>query len=63
MLQAISEKLEAEEARAAFQAEARERLEGLLASGKGILAEEVFGSLHARVEGRKVRRPRPRKPR
>jgi predicted transcriptional regulator len=63
MLQAIAEKLEAEEARAAFQAEARQRLEGMLASGKGILAEEVFGYLHARVEGQQVRRPRARKPR
>lgn len=62
MLEAIREKLDAEEAQAALQAEAQRRLARMKATGRGIPAEEVFEYLRARVSGEKVRRPRARKP-
>jgi len=61
MLEAIHEKIEAEEARLAFLAEATRRLTRMKKSGKGIPAEEVFQYLEQRAAGRKGVRPKPRK--
>jgi predicted transcriptional regulator len=61
MLGAINEKLEAEEARAAFHAEAERRLAGMKRSGAGIPAHQVFDYLLARARGRKPARPKTRK--
>jgi len=61
MLEAIREKLAAEEARAAFHAEAKRRLERMKKAGTGIPAEEVFEYLRQRAEGGRARRPKPRK--
>ena len=61
MLEAIKEKLDAEEAQAAFQAEAQRRLVGMKKTGKAIPAEDVFDYLRARVHGEKVKRPKARK--
>jgi predicted transcriptional regulator len=61
MLEAIEEKLGAEEARAAFHAEAKRRLAIMKRSGKGIPADEVFAYLLARARGRRAARPKLRK--
>jgi predicted transcriptional regulator len=61
MLAAIREKVEAEEARAAFHAEAKRRLARMRKAGTGIPAEEVFEYLRHRAEGRTVDRPKARK--
>ncbi len=61
MLEAIREKLEAEEARAAFHAEAERRLTRMRKTGTGIPADEVFEYLKRRAEGAAVKRPKPRK--
>ena len=61
MLQAIREKLEAEEARAAFHAEAKRRLARMKRSGLGIPADEVFDYLEQRAKGKSSARPRPRR--
>ena len=61
MLQAIKEKLEAEEAQTAFRAEAERRLEGMKKTGKAIPADEVFSYLRARVRGEKTKRPKARR--
>ena len=61
MLEAIREKLEAEEARAVFHAEARRRLARMKKTGAGIPADEVFEYLKRRAEGRTAARPKPRK--
>ncbi len=61
MLEAIREKVEAEEARAAFHADARRRLARMKKTGAGIPAEEVFDYLSERAEGRAAERPKPRK--
>jgi len=61
MLDAIHEKLVAEEARAAFHGEARRRLARMKRSGTGIPAKLVFDYLLARARGRKPARPRTRK--
>ena len=61
MLEAIREKLDAEEAQAAFQAEAEHRLAGMKRTGKAVPAEEVFDYLRARVRGERVKRPKARK--
>jgi hypothetical protein len=61
MLDAIREKLEAEEARAALHAEAQRRLARMKRSGTGIPANQVFDYLLARAQGRKPTRPRTRK--
>lgn len=61
MLEAIREKVEAEEARTAFLAEARRRLARMKKSGAGVPAGEVFDYLRARAKGEKARRPRARK--
>jgi predicted transcriptional regulator len=61
MLEAISEKLDAEEARAAFHAEAKRRLARMKRTGLGIPAAEVFDYLEARTRGESPARPKPRK--
>lgn len=61
MLAAIREKVEAEEARASFVAEAERRAKRLARTGKAIPADEVFGYVEARIRGAKARRPRARK--
>jgi predicted transcriptional regulator len=61
MLEAIEEKLCAEEARAAFHAEADRRIAKMKRSGRAIPAGEVFAYLEARAAGRKPARPRARK--
>jgi predicted transcriptional regulator len=63
MLEAIREKLEAEEARAAFLTEGMRRLEAMKKTGKGIPADEVFRSFEALARGSKPKRPVARKPR
>lgn len=61
MLEAISEKLDAEEARAAFHAEAIRRLRKMKRTGMGIPANEVFEYLELRGQGKVAARPKPRK--
>ena len=61
MLDAIREKVEAEEARLAFHAEAERRLAQMKKTNLGIPAEEVFQYLQRRAAGRKAVRPKPRK--
>ena len=61
MLEAIRDKVEAEEARAAFLAEARRRLGRMKKSGKGIPAAEVFAFMVARSKGRNPARPKARR--
>jgi predicted transcriptional regulator len=61
MIEAIQEKLEAEEAQSAFRAEAERRLTAMKKSGRGLTADEVFRYLDARIKGQKARRPASRK--
>jgi predicted transcriptional regulator len=61
MLDAIREKVEVEEVRLAFHAEAERRLARMKKTGVGIPAEEVFEYLQKRAAGRKAIRPKPRK--
>lgn len=61
MLEAIREKLEAEEARAEFHAGAKRRLERMKRDGAGIPAEEVFEYLGQLARGVRAKRPKPRK--
>jgi predicted transcriptional regulator len=61
MVTAIEAQLSAEEARIAFYAEAERRLVEMEKTGKGIPAEEVFDYIRARVQGKKVARPKARK--
>ena len=61
MLQAISEKLAAEDARGALIAEAKHRLARMKKAGTGIPADEVFAYLEARAQRRRAQRPKPRK--
>ncbi len=61
MLEAIRDKVDAEEARAAFLAEAQRRLARMKKSGKGIAAADVFAYLDARGKGGNRVRPKPRK--
>ena len=63
MLDAIREKVEIEEVRLAFHAEAERRLARMKKTGVGIPAEEVFEYLQRRAAGRKATRPKPRKQR
>ncbi|HLQ01005.1 MAG TPA: ribbon-helix-helix protein, CopG family [Burkholderiales bacterium] len=60
MLEAIREKVEAEEARAAFHAEARRRLARMKKTGLGIPSEEVLAYLRERARGGSPARPKPR---
>jgi predicted transcriptional regulator len=61
MLEAVREKLQAEEARTAFYAEAERRLARMKRAGVGIPAEEVFAYLERRAKGKPAVRPKPRK--
>ncbi len=61
MLEAIRDKVDAEEARAEFLAEGRRRLARMKKSGKGIPATEVFAYLDARSKGGNPARPQVRK--
>ncbi len=61
MLEAISDRLDAEEARAAFHAEGARRLGRMRKSGLGVSAEEVFDYLLSRAGGKKSPRPKARK--
>lgn len=61
MLEAIREKVESDEARAAFHAEARRRLARMKKSGLGIPAGEVFEYLNERARGGSLTRPKARK--
>lgn len=61
MLTAIEERLLAEEASAAFYPEVEKRAAAFKKSGKGIPAEEVFGYLRKRVQGKTAVRPKARK--
>jgi predicted transcriptional regulator len=61
MLEAIAEKVEAEEIRAQFHAEAKRRLARMKKSGEAIPAEEVFDYLSSRARGETAIRPKARK--
>jgi hypothetical protein len=61
MVTAILEKVDTEEARLAFHAEATRRLARMKKTGIGIPAEEVLHYLERRAADRKVARPKPRK--
>jgi len=61
MLEAIREKVEAEEARLAFLAQAQRRLARMKKTGAGIPAQEVFDYLQRRAAGRRAARPKARK--
>ncbi len=58
MLEAIREKVEADEARAAFHAEGRQRLARMKRAGTGIPAGDVFDYLRERAGGRSPARPK-----
>ncbi len=60
MLEAIHEKVEAEEMRAQFHAEAKRRLPRMKKTGSAIPSNEVFDYLSARARGGKASRPSPR---
>lgn len=61
MLDAIREKVEAEEERAAFHVEARRRLARMKKTGLAIPADEVFAYLDKTVAGGSAARPKARK--
>lgn len=61
MLKAIREKVEAEETRAAFHAEARRRLARMKKEGSGIPAEEVLAYFREKAAGGNPRPPKARK--
>jgi len=61
MVDAIREKVDAEEAKAAFVAEARSRLARMKRAGTGIPAREAFDYLAAKAKGASPPRPRTRK--
>jgi hypothetical protein len=61
MLEAIREKLDAEELRAAFHAEAKRRLARMKKTGLGIPATQVLAYFRERARGGKPARPRLRK--
>ena len=61
MLEAIREKVEADEARAAFHAEARRRLARMKKTGMGIPAGEVLAYFRDLAAGRAPQVPKPRK--
>ena len=60
MLEAIREKVEAEEARLAFIDQAKRRLARMKKSGLGIPATEAFEYLQQRAAGEKASRPKSR---
>jgi predicted DNA-binding protein len=61
MVDAIREKVDAEEARAAFHAEGERRLARMKRARTGIPAGEVFGYLARRLAGRPAKRPKARR--
>ena len=61
MLDAIRDKTEQGEVRAAFHAEGRRRLARMKKTGLGIPAAEVFDYLEARARGENPVRPKARK--
>ena len=61
MVEAITEKVQAEETRAAFHAEALRRLKRMKKVGTGIPAGEVFEYLQRRAAGKPAARPRARR--
>ena len=61
MLDAIREKVEAEEARVAFHAEAKRRLARMKKTGLGTPAEEVFEYIEEKARGGSPARPKARK--
>jgi predicted transcriptional regulator len=61
MVEAIEERLLAEETRAEYHAEATARLSRMKKSGKGIRADKVFEYLRKRVQGKTAVRPKARK--
>jgi predicted transcriptional regulator len=61
MLDAIREKIEAEQVRISFQAEAERRLARMKRTGVAIPAEEVFAYFERRAKGTTAPRPKPRK--
>jgi predicted transcriptional regulator len=61
ILDAIAEKTEQEEMRAAFDAEAEDRYARLVAIGKTIPWQEMRGYLEERLAGKEVKRPVARK--
>ncbi len=61
MVEAIREKLEADEVRAAFHAEAKRRLSKMKKSGEGVPAAEAFAYLEARALGKPTPSPKPRR--
>jgi predicted transcriptional regulator len=61
MLEAIRDRLDAEEAQAAFHAEAKRRLARMRKSGLGVPAAEVFDYLRSTIREGKPPRPKPRK--
>lgn len=60
MLEAIRDRLDAEEARAAFHAQAKRRLARMRKSGLGVPAEKVFDYLLSRAGRKNPPRPKPR---
>jgi predicted transcriptional regulator len=61
MVVAIREKLEAEEARTVFHAEAKRRLARMKKTGLGIPAGEVHDYLEQRARGKSPARPKARR--
>ena len=61
MLEAIRDRVEADEARAAFHAEGRRRLARMKKTGMGIPADEVFAYLEQRALGKPAVRPKARR--
>jgi predicted transcriptional regulator len=61
MLEAIREKIEAEQARISFRAEGERRLARMKSTGAGIPADEVFAYLERRAKGTTAPRPKARK--
>jgi predicted transcriptional regulator len=61
MLEAIREKVEAEEARARFHAEAKRRLARMKRAGAGIPADDVFDHLSRRARDEAPARPKARR--
>lgn len=61
ILDAIAEKAEQEDKRAAFDAEAEDRYAKIVATGKTIPWKEMRGYLEERLAGKEVKRPAARK--
>ncbi len=61
MLEAIRGRVEAEEARAEFRAQAEQRLVEMKRAKVGVPAGEVFTWLDAHAAGKKTKTPRPRR--